>query len=354
MRWRHTSTRPETKAPNVMKLTCEPLRLTLRDTFTIARESSDTRDNLIVRLTDADGYVGIGEAAPSPYYQQHATGNRAALAALPVPETADPHHLESLLAAWAPKLSDQSAAMAAVDMALHDLVGQRLASPLYRLWGLDPAQVPPTSYTIGLASPDEMHRKTAAVEGFQAIKVKLGTDQDRRLLEAVRRATTAPIRVDANAAWTVDQTLKNLPWLQDLGVELIEQPLPCDDLDGMRRVTDASPLPIICDESARTPEDVVHLRGACHGINIKLAKCGGLRSALKMIHIARAQSMSIMLGCFIESSIGMTAAAHLSPLVDYADLDGHLLLQHDPWRGAKLDNGRVVPPDKPGLGVALR
>lgn len=337
-----------------MKLTCEPLPLSLRDTFTIARESSDVRDNLLVRLTDSEGNFGVGEAAPSPYYGQSAAGNRAALEALPPSVGSGAPLLEPLLEAWAPALTGQSAALAAVDVALHDLVGRQLGVPLHRLWGLDPARVPPTSYTIGLASPEEMRRKTEAAAGFRAIKVKLGTDRDRLLLEAVRRATTAPIRVDANAAWSVDETLQNLPWLQALGVELVEQPLPGDDLEGLRRVTEASPLPIIADESARTPADVVRLRGCVHGINIKLAKCGGLRDAMKMIHIARAQTMSVMLGCFIESSVGITAAAHLSPLVDYVDLDGHLLLTNDPWQGATLQEGRLVPPDAPGLGVAPR
>lgn len=335
-----------------MELSCEPLRLVLRDTFAIARESSDARDNVLVRVRDAEGLEGVGESAPSRYYAQNATDSREALEQL-VPK-AEPWQLEDLLNAAAPALEGQSAAMAAFDMALHDLMGKRLGAPIFHLLGLDPMKVPPTSYTIGLASPSEMRRKTEAAEGFRIIKVKLGQSDDRALLEAVRSATDVPIRIDANAAWSAKQTLASIPWLQDLGVELIEQPLPSNDLDGLRRVTEASPIPIICDESVRTPLDVVRLRGACHGINIKLAKCGGLRAALKMIHIARAQSMSVMLGCFIESSVGMTAAAHLSPLVDYADLDGHLLLQNDPWCGAKLDDGRVVPTDEPGLGVAPR
>ncbi len=337
-----------------MKWQAEPLRLVLRDTFAIARESSDVRDNLLLRVTDADGYAGIGEAAPSRYYDQSAASNQAALARLALPAEGDPAHLEDLLGAAVPALAGQSAAMAALDLALHDLVGKRLGAPVHRLLGVDPTRVPATSYTIGLASPDEMRRKTEAAAAFRFIKVKLGTDEDRALLQAVRSATEAPIRVDANAAWTVQQTLDAVPWLQDLGVELIEQPLPKNDLEGLRQVTEASPLPIICDESARTPEDVVRLRGCCHGVNIKLAKCGGLRAALKMVHIARAQGMSVMLGCFIESSVGITAAAHLSPLVDYVDLDGHLLLKEDPWCGAVLDAGRVVPTDDPGLGVHPR
>ena len=334
-----------------MKLTASPLRLTLRDTFRIAREASDFRDNVLVTLTDSSGAEGIGEAAPSPYYGQSADGVSAALAAVEIPDASGAIELEDVLDGLRTPLAGHSSALAAVDMALHDMVARQLGVPLYRLFGLNADRTPVTSFTIGLASPDEMRRKTQEAADYAVLKVKLGTPDDRLIIRTIREVTSVPIRVDANAAWTVDQTLENLRWLQDEGVELVEQPLPADDLDGLRRVCDADTIAIIADESARTPKDVIALRGCVHGINIKLAKCGGLREALKMIHIARAQDMQIMLGCFIESSLGICAAAHLSPLVDYADLDGHLLIADDPFTGVRVEEGRLILPNRPGIGV---
>jgi len=334
-----------------MNLAHAPLRLTLRETFRIARESSDVRDNVLVTLSDASGAEGIGEAAPSPYYGQSADGVAAALDGLALPQVSDPKVLEDILAALQAPLANHSSALAAVDMALHDMLGRNIGIPLFRIFGLNPDRTPVTSFTIGLASADEMRRKTQEAADYAVLKVKLGTPEDRDIIRTIRQVTSVPIRVDANAAWTVDETLENLRWLADEGVELVEQPLAADDLDGLRRVCDAGGLPIIADESARTTKDVVALRGCVHGINIKLAKCGGLREALKMIHIARAQDMKVMLGCFIESSLGITAAAHLSPLVDYADLDGHLLIADDPYRGVGVRDGKMILPDRPGLGV---
>jgi L-alanine-DL-glutamate epimerase-like enolase superfamily enzyme len=335
------------------RLVVEPWRLSLRDTFRIAREASDLRDNVLVRVRDASGLEGVGEAAPSPYYGQSAASVSDALQRLSWPADSDAFVLEDLLAALAPQLEGQSSALAALDMALHDLVGKRLGAPLHRLWGLNAAKAPLTSYTIGLASLDEIRRKTEQAAPYKILKVKLGGDQDKQIIATIRQVTDVPIRVDANAAWSVSEALENLRWLKDEGIELVEQPLPKDDLDGMAQVTEASPLPVIADESACTPRDVVKLAGRVHGINIKLAKCGGLREALKMIHIARAAGMQVMLGCFIESSVGITAAAQLSPLVDYADLDGHLLLAQDPARGVGVEEGRLVLPQGPGIGVEL-
>jgi len=334
-----------------MRLTISPLRLELRDTFRIAREASDVRDNLLVKITDDDGAEGLGEAAPSRFYGQSADSARAALQRLQIPAGTDALLLEDLLEGLRPQLAGQGAAMAAVDMALHDLVAKKLNLPLCRFFSLDPDKVPQTSFTIGLAPLDEMKRKAQEAAGYPILKVKLGTDRDRDIIRTIRSVSDLPIRVDANASWSVEAAIRNIAWLRDEGIELVEQPVAKDDLEGLRRVTQASPLPIIADESAMTPRDVVALRGCVHGINIKLAKCGGLRQAMKMIHVARAQQMSIMLGCFIESSLGITAAAHLTPLIDFADLDGHLLIRDDPIRGVQLRNGRLMIPDRPGIGV---
>ncbi|MBI2190498.1 MAG: dipeptide epimerase [Planctomycetes bacterium] len=335
-------------------MTASLLSLPLRDTFRIARESSDVRQNALVRLETADGLAGLGEAAPSLYYGQSAKTVMAAMASPIFASLDDPFLLEELLSRAAAALPGQRSALSALDMALHDWMGQRLGVPLYRLLGLNPNCTRATSYTIGLASLNEIRRKAEEAAGFPILKVKLGTDHDRAILATIRRVTSVPVRVDANAAWSFEDARMNLRWLQDEGVELVEQPLPPGDLDGLRRLTEMSALPIIADESAQTPEDVVRLRGCVHGVNIKLAKSGGLREALKMIHVARAQSMKVMIGCMIESSLGIAAAAHLSPLADYADLDGNLLLAEDPFTGLKLSGGRWVLPDRPGIGVVAR
>lgn len=328
-----------------------PWQLNLRDTFRIARESSDVRHNVLVKVRNEAGTEGLGEAAPSPYYGQSFKSICQLLAQIEWPMVSDVFLIEDMFDTIKSQLGHQSAALAAVDMALHDLIGKQLGVPLYRFFGLNPDRAPVTSYTIGLASLDDMRRKTEAAAAYPILKVKLGAENDRQIIDTIRQVTNVPIRVDANAAWSLAEALENLRWLADQGVELLEQPLAKDDLDGMRCLVDQSPLPIIADESAVNVGDVVKLRGCVHGINIKLAKCGGLREALKMIHVARAQNMQVMLGCFIESSLGITAAAHLSPLVDYADLDGHLLITDDPVAAVRIVEGRLILPNRPGIGV---
>lgn len=334
-----------------MDLSYWPISLELRDTFRINREASDRRDNVFVKIVDEFGNEGLGEAAPSRYYQQTANSVSQALSTISLTGVSEPFRLEDITNDLSKKLQNQRSALTAVDMAMHDLIGKRLKIPLYRLFGLHCTQVPVTSFTIGIASPDEMRHKTEGAAHFHTLKVKLGMANDREMISAIRSVTSVPLRVDANAAWTVTEAVENLKWLYDEGIELVEQPLAKNDLDGFRRLTDLSPIPIIADESVETPEDVIKLRGCVHGVNIKLNKCGGLREAFKMISIARAQEMQVMLGCFIESSLGISAAVHLSPLVDYVDLDGHLLIQNDPFRGLRLQDGKVLPTDQAGLGI---
>ena len=336
-----------------MDFTQRAIRLELRDTFRIAREESDHRENVLVEIVDSSGTVGWGEAAPSRYYHQTSDTVTRALDNIQLADVSGPFVLDDVLTGLSAQLGNQSSALAAMDIAFHDLIGKRLGIPLYQLFGLNPSKIPVTSFTIGLATPEEVRRKTEAVADFPVLKVKLGVDNDREIISAIRDVSSATLRVDANAAWTVDESVEKIKWLVDEGVELIEQPLPKDDLDGLRQLTDWSPLTIIADESACTPEDVVRLRGCVHGVNIKLNKCGGLRSAFKMIHVARAQGMQVMLGCFIETSVGISAAAHLSPLVDYADLDAPLLIRNDPFSGLQYNSGQLVLPDRPGLGVEM-
>jgi L-alanine-DL-glutamate epimerase-like enolase superfamily enzyme len=239
-------------------------------------------------------------------------------------------------------------------MALYDLAGKRLGVPLYELLGLDPRKTPQTSFTIGLASPDEVVRKVREASAYAVLKVKLGSGEDREVLEAVRDTTDRPLRVDANEGWTLEGARERLDWLAKLGVELVEQPLPADQLEQTRELRRLSPLPLYADESVHRAADIPRLAEAFDGINIKLMKCGGLGEALRMIAVARAHGMKVMLGCMIESSLAVTAAAHLTPLVDLADLDGHLLLAEDPFVGVGVEDGRLVLPDTPGLGVTPR
>ena len=336
-----------------MKISVKPIVLKLRETFRISREASDTRHNVVVRIIDDSGQTGVGEAAPSVYYNQTAQSVADVLEGLNWPDEINPLCLEDFLSDIKPQLVDQNSGLAALDMAIHDLAGKHLETPLYRLFGLNPEKTPLTSFTIGIASPEEIRRKTEQAADFPILKIKLGSEDDRAIIAAIRDVTSAPLRVDANAAWSQEEAGEKIRWLADQGVELIEQPLPTDDLDGLSRLTETSPLPIIADESCRTPRDVIQLRNCVHGINIKLSKCGGIREAMKMIHVARAQDMKVMLGCFIETSIGITAAAHLSPLADYADLDGNLLIEDQYSGGVRVKEGKLLLPHSPGIGVTM-
>lgn len=332
----------------------EFLELRTKHPFIIARGGQSDHRTAWVRLTDGDGHEGWGEAAPSKFYGETAESVAAALkfygSALPD----DPFHLEDAEDQWATMLRGNAAARAALSAALHDLVGKRLGIPLYRLWGLDPCKAPKSTFTIGLDTPDRIKAKVREAEQFPILKVKLGTDRDLEILRAIREATDKEIRVDANCGWTVKGAIRMLPVLEEFGVTVLEQPLPPEDLDGLAAITAQSDIPVIADESCQTVADIPPLVGKVDGINIKLAKCGGLREALRMIAVARAHGLMVMVGCMIESSLGITAAAHFTPLVDIVDLDGAALLANDPFVGAHIDGGQVSLPSAPGLGVRRR
>ena len=324
--------------------------LNLRHVFRTARGGSATRSNVIVEV-DHEGHSGIGEAAPIKRYAQSVETSARAIGEM-AGRIDDPRAYA--VAAARAAVKGEAAAEAAMDMALHDLAGRRLGAPLYELLGLDPRKTPQTSFTIGLDTPEVVVRKVREASAYPILKVKLGSDDDREVLTAVRDTTDRPIRVDANEGWTPAEALARLEWLARMGVELVEQPLPAAMIAETRELRRLSPLPFYADESVHRAADIPPLAGAFDGINIKLMKCGGLNEALDMIAVARAHGMKIMLGCMIESSIAITAAAHISPLVDIADLDGNLLLDHDPYVGATVRDGRLVLPDGPGLGVKPR
>jgi L-alanine-DL-glutamate epimerase-like enolase superfamily enzyme len=332
----------------------EIITLRTRHPFVIARGGSSDHQTVCVRVLDGDGQCGWGEAAPRRYYGESPQSVVAALGRLaPVLERADPWSLETIEAEMARALGRNGSARSAVSAALHDLAAKRLGVPLYRMWGLDPANAPTSSFTIGLApDDDELRRRVEEAEPYPILKVKLGSDRDAEIIRTVRM--TAPgktLRVDANAAWTAKQALRMIEVLLDFEVEFVEQPLPAHDLEGLRFVRERSPLPIIADESCLVASDIPRLAGVVDGINIKLAKCGGLREALRMIATARAHGMMVMCGCMIETSLGITAAAHFAPLLDCVDLDGAALLANDPFRGASIPRGTLTMPDRPGLGV---
>jgi L-alanine-DL-glutamate epimerase-like enolase superfamily enzyme len=338
-----------------VKLTHEIRTVHTRHPFVISRGGSSEWRLVTVTVTDADGATGIGEAAPSRFYGESAETVVAALARFaPIVEEMDAWSLEAAEEALGKALRFNAAAKTAVSAALHDLAAKRLGVPLYRLWGLDPARAPQSSFTIAIApTSEELEHRVREAAAYPILKVKLGTvTRDAEIIRTVRAlAPTKVLRVDANAAWTPKFALSMIPLLQELGVEFVEQPLAPQDLEGLRFVRERSALPIVADESCLVASDVARLAGIVDGINLKLSKCGGLREALRMIATARAHDMLVMCGCMIESTLGIAAAAHFAPLLDCADLDGAALLADDPFTGVSIDGGTIAFSGKPGLGV---
>jgi L-alanine-DL-glutamate epimerase-like enolase superfamily enzyme len=332
-----------------MKLHWEPLTLDLKTTFRVAHGASDQRYNVLVYLDD-----GVGEAAAVPYYGETQQGIIEYLQS--VRDLGDdPYDIDAVLAK---RPAGSRAARSAIDQALHDLWGKKLGQPLYRLFGLNPSQVPLTSFTIGMDEPEMMAEQAKAAR-YPIIKIKLGGEKDEGIVAAIRDVTDARLLVDANAGWTREQALQIIPRLIDYNLELIEQPLAVKDVEGYfwlkeKLRAQKVDVPIFADETAKTSHDVVKLAGAIDGVVVKTMKSEGIREALRMIHTARAHDMRIMLGCFIESSVGVTAAAHLAPLCDYADLDGPLLIKNDPYCGLTYDGAKFTLPDSPGLGLTRK
>jgi L-alanine-DL-glutamate epimerase-like enolase superfamily enzyme len=339
---------------NSLHLEAEILELKTKHPFVIARREHSDDQSVWVRVRDRDGNVGWGEAAPAEYYGETPQTVLAALNVYVSRLPEDPFDLEAAERNMAITLGGNPAARAAVSIALHDLVGKRLGVPLWKLWGLDPKAAPVSSFTIGLDTPERMRAKVLEAEQYPVLKVKVGTARDREILGTIRDATGKELRVDANGGWNRKQAIAMLPVLEEFGVTVLEQPVPPRDLDGLAAVTHVSRIPVIADESCLIATDIPPLVGKVDGINIKLAKCGSLREALRMIAVARAHGLTIMVGCMIESSIGITAAAHFAPLVDIVDLDGAALLARDPFVGATIDRGQVILPSGPGLGVRTR
>lgn len=342
-----------------MRLEYEILELRTREPFHIARPSDPHgRRNVWVRLIDGDGVEGWGEAAATPFYGDTADTVAAILPtyARALEDVADPMALERIEADVRVRAGRNPAARTAISAALHDLVGKRLGAPVWRLWGLDPAAAPWSSFTLGMAGPEETREKARQNAHRPVLKIKVGRDDDEGRLRAIREeAPAALLYVDANTAWTTKEALGRMALLEEMGVAFVEQPLHPHDHDGLRLLRRRSRLPIVADESCETVADIPRLLGAVDGINIKLAKAGSLREAVRMVHVARAHGLLVMLGCMLQSTLGIAAAVQLAPLVDYLDLDGALLLADDPFDGPGMEeDGTIRFNETPGLGVTAR
>jgi L-alanine-DL-glutamate epimerase-like enolase superfamily enzyme len=333
---------------NSLEIGVERLTVRTKRPFAIARSSSETFKRVVLTLEEG-GFVGRGEAAPTSYYGQDATGTADALGRIRV---RDPWDIEGTLDENG---SLPPTALAALDSALHDLAAKRLGVPVYRLLGLARPE-PASAYTLAIADPETILREAKELASFPVLKIKVGSEEDLEKVRAVSETSDADLWVDANEAFSPDEAIEVARELKATGVRLIEQPVPAAaGPEALRRVTETvSPLPVIADESAVVARDVPALAGSASGVNVKLAKCGGIRGALRMIHTARAHGMLVMLGCMVETSLGIAAAAQVSGLVDFVDLDGALLLACDPFEGLGYEDGRILVPEKPGLGVKPR
>lgn len=327
-------------------------RLKLRHTWTTTMSSSEYRDTIYVRVT-SDGMTGVGEGAPIVRYHENAEAGAKAIAAIaPTLQGANLWYFEKLMEQVSKEIPGQFAAKAALDVALMDWIGKMMNVPLYLLFGLDPADAPVTTFSIGIDTPEITRQKVKEAESFPVLKIKVGLDTDEATIAAVRSVTKKPLRVDANEGWKdKEEAVRKINWLETQGVEFVEQPMPAEMIEETRWVRERVHLPLIADEAAVSARAIPGLVDAYDGVNVKLDKCGGIQQALRMIYVAKSLGMKTMLGCMVSSSVSVTAAAHLSPLVDYADLDGNLLIANDPYSGLRVEKGKLILPEGPGLGV---
>ncbi len=334
-----------------LTLRFRPYTLQLKHVFTVAVSSRTTTPVMLTEV-EYDGVIGYGEASMPPYLGESHDSATAFLAKVDLGRFSDPFQLEAILETVDAVAPGNPAAKASVDIALHDLVGKLMRQPWYRIWGYDPALAPTTTFTIGIDTPDVVKAKTREAAEFKVLKIKLGRDTDKAMVEAIRSVTDVPLTGDANQGWTDRQAaLDMLHWLKARGFQYVEQPLPKDRVDDLAWLTERSPLPVIGDEGVQRLPDVRKALGVYSGINIKLMKSTGMREGQQMMQLARALGMKVMLGCMTETSCGISAASHLSPMVDWADLDGALLIGNDVFDGAKVVDGKVVIPSRPGIGA---
>lgn len=348
--------RPRARSPKArMTLTYKPFTATLRHVFTIATSSRTTTPEMLTEIA-YDGVVGYGEASMPPYLGETQESCAAFLAKVDLGKYAHPFELETILADVDAIAPGNSAAKAAVDIALHDLVGRLMGQPWHNIWGFNPTKAPYTSFTIGIDTPDVVRKKVQEAAEYKVLKVKLGRENDHEMIETIRSVTDKPLTADANQGWKDRQkALDEIAWLKEKNVVVVEQPFSKETpLADFAWLTERSPLPIIADESCQRLQDVKKLYGAVTGVNIKLMKSTGMREAHKMLVLARSLGMKVMLGCMTETSCAISAASHLAPMVDWADLDGALLISNDPFVGTTVVDGKVTVSTTPGIGVAKR
>jgi L-alanine-DL-glutamate epimerase-like enolase superfamily enzyme len=329
----------------------KPYTLQLKHTFTLATSSRTTTPVMLTEI-EYQGLTGFGEASMPPYLgESHETATKF-LSSVDLGLFRDPFQLEDILSYVDKLMPGNYAAKASIDIALHDLTGKIIGQPLFRLFGLNPQKTPDTSFTIGLDTPEIVRQKVDEASPYNILKVKLGRDNDKEMIEVIRSITDKPLCVDVNQGWTDKQyALEMAHWLQDKGVLFLEQPMPKDRPDEIAWLTQNSPLPVIGDEAIQNLNDMIKYKDVYSGVNIKLMKCGGLRAAFTMMKAARAMGLKVMIGCMTETSCAVTAAAQLSPLVDWCDLDGNLLISNDPFDGLKIIEGKVTIPERPGIGI---
>lgn len=335
-----------------MHLSFEPYELKLKHVFTVSSFSRSTTPDVQVRI-DYDGYTGYGEASMPPYLGQSVESVCTFLKKVNLEQFPDPFCLDDILTYIDSLSPGDSAAKAAVDIALHDLVGKIIGAPWHRMLGLNPEKTPNTTYTIGIDTDEMVKLKTREVAGqFKILKVKLGTPRDREMIRAIREVSDLPIAVDVNQGWkNKKKALDEIFWLKEQGIVMVEQPMPKEMLDANAWLTERSPLPTFADEAIQRLKDIPAVKGAYTGINIKLMKCTGMREAWKMMNYARAEGMKVMIGCMTETSCAIAAAAQLSPAVGFADLDGNLLIANDIFRGTTVVDGKITLNQLPGIGI---
>lgn len=337
---------------NSTKITTVIKQLLLKHTWTISRNSTDFKNNVFVKI-EKDGVIGMGEAAPNIRYDETAESTVAMInQTLPLFEKYDLWHFVELGYAIRNCVPQQNAAKAALDLAMMDWIGKKLNVPFYQYLGLDPARVPITTFSIGIDTREMIIQKIKEAAPYPILKIKVGRENDQEIIETVRSVTDKPLRVDANEGWKIkEEALEKIKWLATMGVEFIEQPMPADRPEDIRWLRERVDMPIVADEAVKNAADIPKLADTYDGINIKLMKSAGIQEALRMIAMARALGLKIMLGCMIESSLAIAAAAQISPLVDWVDLDGNLLISNDPFQGHPVVNGKIMLNNRPGLGV---
>lgn len=333
----------------------KPFPLSLRHTFTVSGFSRNSTPGVQIRI-DFDNIHGYGEASMPPYLGESIESVISFLSKVDLSLLKDLTEIESILDYVDNIAEGNCAAKAAIDIALHDLLGKSQNKALHQLWGLDLHAIPNTTYTIGIDTPEVIKQKTLEyAKDFNILKIKVGTNDDESIVNAIREVSSLPLSVDANQGWTDRvKALESIHWLKEQGVVMVEQPMPKNQIDDLAWLNQHSPLPIFADESIQRLKDIDSLKGVFTGINIKLMKCTGLNEARKMIDKARSLDMKVMLGCMTESSCAISAAAQISPLADFVDLDGHFLISNDPFEGLSLIDGKVIPSNNPGLGIKLK